>query len=84
MLIRLNKYLQSLTGHTSPNSWIGRRESSTKAIKPIPGSPGVYNSAGQMDYSDRLLLFLKSQKIETVGMSLKQTLTFLTQRIPDK
>lgn len=40
----------------------GRRESSTDDIKQISGSPGVDNSAGQMDYSDCLFFcffFLK-------------------------
>lgn len=52
MWFHLNKYLQSLPGHTSQN--LEGEESSTDDIKQISGSPGVDNSAGQMDYIDCL------------------------------
>ena len=84
MLIHLNKYLQSLPGHTLPRTW----KVEERVVQMISNkSLALLEFIIQQDRWTTVIacfFFFLSWIIKTVGMSLKQTLTFVTQRIPDK
>lgn len=84
MLIHLNKYLQSLPGHTLPRTW----KVEERVVQMISNkSLALLEFIIQQDRWTIVIaccFFFLSWIIKTVGMSLKQTLTFVTQRIPDK